>query len=100
MSVPVDLAPALGFLGDERIVYSLGCMGHGVSLAHLNGRALADLLLGNRSDLTSAFFVNRRALPWPPEPLRRIVSQAILGYFHTEDRWTDRSPGRTRGGPA
>jgi glycine/D-amino acid oxidase-like deaminating enzyme len=96
VSVPVDLAPALGFLGDERIVYSLGCMGHGVSLAHLNGRALADLLLGNRTDLTSVFFVGRRTLPWPPEPLRRVVSQAILGWFHAEDRWTDRNPGRTR----
>jgi glycine/D-amino acid oxidase-like deaminating enzyme len=91
VSVPVDLAPALGFVGDERIVYSLGCMGHGVSLAHLNGRTLADLLLGNRSDLTSVFFVNRRTLPWPPEPLRRIVSRALLGWFHAEDRRTDRN---------
>ena len=97
VSVPLDLAPALGFLGDERIVYSLGCMGHGVSLAHLNGRTLADLLLGNRSDLTSVFFVNRRTLPWPPEPLRRIVSRALLGWFHAEDRWTDRNPSRTKG---
>jgi len=58
---------------------------------------LADLLLGNRSDLTSVFFVNRRTLPWPPEPLRRIVSRALLGWFHAEDRWTDRNPSRTKG---
>jgi glycine/D-amino acid oxidase-like deaminating enzyme len=91
VSVPVDLAPALGFAGDERIAYSLGCMGHGVSLAHLKGRTLADLVLGNRSELTSVFFVNRRQLPWPPEPLRRIVSQALLGWFRAEDRWSDRA---------
>jgi glycine/D-amino acid oxidase-like deaminating enzyme len=93
VSVPVDLAPVMGFLGDERIVYSVGCMGHGVSLAHLNGRALADLTLGNRSDLASVFFVDRRTLPWPPEPLRWIASRAILGWFHAEDRRTDRDPG-------
>jgi glycine/D-amino acid oxidase-like deaminating enzyme len=90
VSVPMDMAPAMGFLGDERVVYSLGCMGHGVSLTHLNGRAIADLVLGRRSDLTSVFFVNRRTLPWPPEPLRLILSQAIRGYLHAEDAWYDR----------
>lgn len=31
-----DLAPAMGYVGDENVVYSLGCMGCGVSLRHLN----------------------------------------------------------------
>ncbi len=41
VSVTVDMAPALGYLGDQRAVYSLGCIGHGVSLAHLNGQTIS-----------------------------------------------------------
>lgn len=62
VSVPLDMAPAIGFLGDERVVYSLGCMGHGASLTQLNGRTIADLMLGRWSELTSVFFLNRRTL--------------------------------------
>ncbi len=95
ISVPLDMAPAMGFLGDERVVYSLGCMGHGVSLTQLNGRTIADLILGRQSDLTSVFFVNRRTLPWPPEPLRLVLGQAIRGYMRAEDAWYERRTPKT-----
>ena len=35
--------------------------------------------------LTDVFFVNRRTIPWPPEPLRNLVAKSILGYMHLED---------------
>ena len=35
-SVTLDLTPALGYLGDDRAVYALGCIGHGVSMTHQN----------------------------------------------------------------
>ena len=90
VSVPIDMAPAIGKVGDERAWYSLGCVGHGVAPTHLNGQALADLVLEKKTDLTSVWFVNRRTLPWPPEPLRWAASQAILGYMHAEDWWYER----------
>jgi glycine/D-amino acid oxidase-like deaminating enzyme len=90
VSVPVDMAPAIGQLGDARAWYSLGCVGHGVAPTHLNGQTLADLLLERTTDLTSIWFVNRRTIPWPPEPLRWAASQAILGYLHAEDWWYER----------
>ncbi len=90
VSVPIDLVPAIGKVGDERAWYSLGCVGHGVAPTHLNGQTLADLLLEKKTDLTSIWFVNRRTIPWPPEPLRWVASQAILGYMHVEDRWYER----------
>lgn len=71
------------------MVYSLGCVGHGVRLIHLNGQTIADLILERKTDLTDVFFVNRRTLPWPPEPIRNITAQAILGYMHVEDRLFD-----------
>jgi glycine/D-amino acid oxidase-like deaminating enzyme len=85
VSVPVDMAPAIGFIGDRRAVYSLGCVGHGVSMAQLNGRTIADLLLEKDTDLTQVWFVGRRTIPWPPEPFRFVVSHAIRGYLKAED---------------
>ena len=90
VSVPIDMAPAIGMVGDARAWYSLGCVGHGVAPTHLNGQTLADLLLERQTDLTSVWFVNRRTIPWPPEPLRWAASQAILGYLHAEDWWYER----------
>ncbi|HSB64930.1 MAG TPA: FAD-binding oxidoreductase [Anaerolineales bacterium] len=90
VSVPLDMAPAIGFLGDERAMYSLGCVGHGVSMTHLNGRTLAALALEKKTDLTDVWFVNRRMIPWPPEPLRMVASQVIRGYLQLEDRIYER----------
>ena len=89
VSVPLDMAPAIGYGGDKQIIYSLGCVGHGVSMTHLNGRTLADLALERKTDLTDVFFVNRRTIPWPPQPLRHLTIKAILGYMHVEDRFYD-----------
>ena len=79
----------MGYVGDKSMVYSLGCMGHGVSLTYLNGRTLADLVLDKKTDLTDVFFVNRRTIPWPPEPVRTMSSKAILAMMKFQDRFTD-----------
>jgi glycine/D-amino acid oxidase-like deaminating enzyme len=92
VSVTLDMAPAIGCVGDGRIVFSLGCIGHGVSMTHLNGRTVADLVLERQSDLTDVFFVNRRTIPWPPEPIRLLASHAIRGYMRWEDRRFDPDP--------
>jgi glycine/D-amino acid oxidase-like deaminating enzyme len=90
VSVPIDMAPAIGFLGDSRAIYSLGCVGHGVSMTHLNGATITDLLLERKTDLSEVWFVNRRMLPWPPEPLRLVASQAIRAYLRVEDALYER----------
>lgn len=89
-SVTMDLAPALGYVGDERAVYSLGCIGHGVSMSHLNAQVLRDLLLQRRSELLDTPFVNRRVIPWPPEPLRFGTALALRGYLQFEDSLYER----------
>jgi glycine/D-amino acid oxidase-like deaminating enzyme len=88
--VTTDLTPALGYLGDERCVYSLGCIGHGVSASHLNGQTIRDLVLERGSELIESPFVNRRVLPWPPEPLRCAISASLRGYLAAEDWWHER----------
>jgi glycine/D-amino acid oxidase-like deaminating enzyme len=90
VSVPIDMAPAMGFIGDDRAIYSLGCVGHGVSMTHLNGCTLADLALERKTDLTEVWFINRRMIPRPPEPIRLAASLAIRGYLQLEDRIYER----------
>ena len=59
-------------------------------MTHLNGRTLADLALERKTDLTDVWFVNRRMIPWPPEPIRLVASQLIRGYLRLEDRIFER----------
>ncbi len=89
VSIPLDMAPAIGYMGDKRVVYSIGCMGHGVSLTHLNGQTIRDLILERKTDLSDVFFVNRKTFPWPPEPFKTLGAKAIVGYMHWEDRLYD-----------
>jgi glycine/D-amino acid oxidase-like deaminating enzyme len=90
VSVPLDMAPAMGYAGGKDIVYSLGCMGHAVSKSHLNGQTLADLILERDTELTQTFFVNRRTVPYPPEPIRTATIKTILGFMRRGDTKYDR----------
>jgi glycine/D-amino acid oxidase-like deaminating enzyme len=89
-SVTTNLTPALGYLGNRQAVYSLGCVGHGVSMSHLNACTLRDLILDRQTDLTDSPFVNQKYLPWPPEPLRMIAIGGMRGYLQLEDRIYER----------
>lgn len=89
-SVTANLTPSLGYLGDKRAVYSLGCIGHGVSLSHLNACTLRDLILERQSELLDCPFVNRKVIPWPPEPLRMMTAAALRGYLRAEDWFYER----------
>jgi glycine/D-amino acid oxidase-like deaminating enzyme len=92
-SVTMDLTPALGYLGDRRAVYSLGCIGHGVSTSHLNGLVLRDLLLEQSRAEPACPFVNRRVIPWPAEPFRIAAAAGLRAYLQVED-WLHERPGR------
>lgn len=88
VSVTLDMAPAIGSLGrDRKALYSLGCVGHGVSMTLLNGLTLAELIVGVESPRTRIFFVGRGVLPWPPEPARYALSSLIRAFMRFEDRF-------------
>ena len=89
-SVTLNLTPALGYLGDRRAVFTLGCIGHGVSMSHLNSQVLRDLVLERQSDLLDCPFVNRTVIPWPPEPLRIATVTALRTYLQVEDSLYER----------
>ncbi|MFZ0889631.1 MAG: FAD-dependent oxidoreductase [Candidatus Binataceae bacterium] len=92
-SVTLNLTPAIGYLGDRRAVYALGCIGHGVSMSHLNAQVLRDLVLERESELKCPF-VNRRVIPWPPEPLRMMIGAGLRTYLRAEDWAYERRVGR------
>ena len=92
VSAPLDLFPMIGQAGTPDNVFVLGCVGHGVSLTHLHGQTVRDLVLGRDTDLTRVFFVNRKTVPWPRGRLRNLATRAIAGFMRWEDRRYDVLP--------
>ena len=86
LAITLDRKPLIGVRGDARnVYYALGYSGHGVTLANIAGRILADLYQGNDAAWRDFPFVNSRYARIPPEPFR------WLGYqFFT--RLTGKSP--------
>ncbi len=88
VSVTLDMAPVIGYLGhDKKAFFSVGCIGHGVSMTTTNGRALAELICGQQSERTEQFFIGRKVIPWPPEPVTHGLVHAIRGFMKLEDRF-------------
>ena len=85
------MTPEIGFVGDERIISSTGCIGHGVSLTHLNGRLIADLLNDNKTELTDFWIVNRNAIRLPGKVLSFLGSKAVRTTLKTADRLFERN---------
>jgi glycine/D-amino acid oxidase-like deaminating enzyme len=91
VSVNLDMVPEIGFIGDENIIYSSGCIGHGVSLTQLNGRLIADLVSGIDSEISKFWIVNRNALPLPPGNLLAFIGvKAITGVLKGIDWYEER----------
>lgn len=91
-SVTADSTPQIGSLHGGAAAYSVGCTGHGVAMTHMNGRILRDLILERKTDLTDLWFVNRRAMPLPPEPIRSLGAKAVTAAMAFDDWWCDRDP--------
>lgn len=84
-SMTADFTPNVGTLRKGRAYFSVGCTGHGVAMTHANGQILRDLVLELKTDLTNLWFVDRRAMPAPPEPVRYVVTQAAAKLMALDD---------------
>jgi glycine/D-amino acid oxidase-like deaminating enzyme len=93
-SVTSDSTPQVGTLDDGGAVYAVGCTGHGVAMTYMNGRIIRDLVLGRKTELTDLWFVDRRTIPLPPEPLRLIATKAITTVMKIDDWFCGRGAGR------
>lgn len=90
VSVTVDMVPEISFIDDERIIYSGGCFGHGVALTHLNGRTIADLLNGRKTELTDFWIVNRNSISMRSDTLTFLGGRAARGALKAWDWWEER----------
>lgn len=87
VSITLDMAPVIGYLGgDRKAIFSLGCIGHGVSLTTLNGKTIAELITGQQTHRTDMFFVGRKMFPWPSDPIPYGLGHAIRGFMKLEDK--------------
>lgn len=86
LGITFDRVCSIGVSGEHaNVFHGLGYSGHGIALALLAGRVLADLYVGNHDDWRDLPFYNKRLLPFPPEPLRWLGYQAYT-------RLTGKSP--------
>jgi glycine/D-amino acid oxidase-like deaminating enzyme len=88
LGITLDRVCSIGVSGAHgNVFHALGYSGHGIALALLAGRILADLYAGNHDDWRDLPFYNKRLLPFPPEPLRWLA-------YHAYTRLTGKSPRR------
>jgi len=87
LGLTLDRVCSMGVSAEGNVYHALGYSGHGLALALLAGRVLADLYDGNHDPWRDLPFYQKRLPALPPEPLR------WLGY-HAYTRLTGRSPRR------
>ena len=87
LGVTWDEHPAVGVTGErQNILYGLGYNGHGVNLAFLFGKVIADIYQGKSLDLWRyASFVDYDLPRFPPEPFRWLGAQGMLGYYRVSE---------------
>jgi glycine/D-amino acid oxidase-like deaminating enzyme len=88
MGIDCDRAAGLAWAG--------GLSGHGVVASHLCGRTLADLIRGERTELTALPWVGHASPRWEPEPARVVATRAIAAVLASADRREDATGRRAR----
>jgi glycine/D-amino acid oxidase-like deaminating enzyme len=96
LAVPRDWAMSVSFDPGTRTGFAGGYSGHGVVAANIAGRTLADLVLGNTTDLTSLPWVQHHCRRWEPEPIRFLASRTIVRTLGHADEFEDRAGRRAR----
>lgn len=95
LGVPRDWAATVGLDQSTGIGWGGGYVGTGVTTTNLAGRTLADLITGERSDLTTLPWVNHRVRKWEAEPLRWIATKGLYAAYGMADRSEARGRAKT-----
>ncbi|MEU7554907.1 FAD-binding oxidoreductase [Streptomyces sp. NPDC044571] len=77
-TVTLDRTTGLGWAG--------GYVGSGVATANLAARTLRDLVLEDRTELTTLPWVDHRVRRWEPEPFRWLGVHALYAAYREADR--------------
>jgi glycine/D-amino acid oxidase-like deaminating enzyme len=92
MSFSLDMSQSVGVTGrNGNIYYGIGYAGHGISLAFLFGKVIADIYAGRDNEWRQMPFYQNKLPPYlPPEPLRYLAVKSYMGYL----RFLDMTRGR------
>ena len=86
LSLSFDMSPSVGITGKHNnVYYGIGYAGHGVCLAYLFGKIIADLYAGEGGKWEEMPFFQGRFLPIPPEPLKWLSVKAYMAYLRLID---------------
>jgi glycine/D-amino acid oxidase-like deaminating enzyme len=94
LGVPRDWHSGVGIARDRSFAWAGGYVGDGVTTANLAGRTLADLILGEDTELTRLPWVGHRSRRWEPEPMRWLAVRSMTALARGADRVEART-GRT-----
>ncbi|HEY2214330.1 MAG TPA: FAD-binding oxidoreductase [Acidimicrobiales bacterium] len=96
LGIPRDWHSSVGLDRASGMAWAGGYVGDGVATTNLAGRTLADLIIGNDTDLTRLPWVNHRSPRWEPEPLRWLGVNAGLWAMTLGDRSEEKNGSESR----
>ena len=86
----LDFLPSIGRTGKHRNIYhSVGYNGHGLAFSQLAGQMIAEMMAGEKSDLTDHFLLNKRLWGVPSAALSYLGINGYKMYFKLRDRMLD-----------
>ena len=85
LGIPRDWCPSITYNAATGLATAGGYIGDGIATANLAGRILADILTGEKSDLTLLPIVGHISPTWEPEPLRWVGVNAGSALFAAAD---------------
>jgi len=92
LGITLDFLPSLGRIGKYRnVYYSVGFNGMGLAFGQLAGKALAALMAGENSDLTTNMLVNKPVPGVPSASATYLASHVLKQYYKMSDRLLERS---------
>jgi glycine/D-amino acid oxidase-like deaminating enzyme len=86
LGVSRNWAPMVRLDRDAGLGIAGGYVGSGVSTTNLAGRTLRDLVLDQRTELTTLPWVGGKARKWEPEPFRWLGARLVYGLYRYADR--------------
>jgi glycine/D-amino acid oxidase-like deaminating enzyme len=86
LGVPRDWCATVTYHPASGTGWAGGYTGTGVAAANLAGRTLADLVTGEKSELTTLPWVGHRSRTWEPEPARWAGVHGLYALYRLADR--------------